>query len=146
MKKGFLLSILILLASNVAICSPNLEPGMYNMTTEAQMPEIPGLPEAVKEQLKKQTHKVCIKESDLKNIVAKLNEQKNCKFTNVKETSTELTWKSSCTGQGLQVEGDGQAFLKGKSFSGTTSSETLIMGAKIVIKFNFNGLKIGACK
>lgn len=136
-----------LIQSLPAFADPNLEIGLYDMTTEVQMPEIPGLPASAKNQLQKQTSQVCIKDKDLKTVLGKFTPEKNCKISNMKESTNEVTWDTSCQGKGFVMTAKGKVELKGKSFSGTTKTETKINGGqKILMGAKVEGKHIGPCK
>jgi hypothetical protein len=135
-KRIFLFSILCLavLPIKAAVAEPDMNPGMWEITTQTEMPGMPGMIPPV-------TYTQCIKEDDP--VPRSQEESKECRVMDIKEDGDAITWKIVCSGKNGEMEGTGKVIYKGNSMTGTM--DMVIKGAAMRIKNTISGKRIGDC-
>ena len=89
--------------------APNMEPGLWEITTKMEMPGMAMNMPPLK-------HTQCLTEKDL--IPQNSQPGDACKITETTVTGNTVTWTVECSGQGGEMKGTGKITYTGSSFSG----------------------------
>ncbi|MBN2332410.1 MAG: DUF3617 family protein [Deltaproteobacteria bacterium] len=123
------------LGAGSALAQPNLNPGKWEISTETEMTGMGNM------KMQPQTHVQCLTEEDL---VPQNKEASNeCQVSDIQQHGDTVSWKITCSGQGGQMIGTGQATYRGDTMSGTMDME--ISGTGMRVKNIFRGRRIGDC-
>ena len=138
----YLLPILGLASSLVAAALPNMQEGLWEITTKV---EISGLPEGLPEH----TIQHCVTKKDLEEGKGKMHQpdsrNSKCAVKDYKVEGNKASWSINCGGDN-PTTGSGSVTYSGTSFAGTTK---MIMGKKseeTEMTQTFSGKRIGACR
>ncbi len=118
-----------------AFAEPNINPGLWEITTETEMVGMPGM------QVPPQTHTQCLSKEDL--VPQSKEASKECKITDVHQSDNTISWKIICSGKNGSMEGTGKITYLGDSLEGFM--DMVIKGANMKIKNKMKGHRIGEC-
>ena len=138
MKKHLLLAPLmlaILLMTIPAAAGPDINPGLWEFTTETQMQGGGNM------QVPPETHTQCITRDDL--VPMSQNASQECQTTNVVTSGDTISWDIVCGGQGGQMEGSGEVTYHGDTMDG--SMVMAISGTNMQITNTITGRRVGNC-
>lgn len=125
----------ILLMAGPAFAGPNINPGLWEFTTETQM-QGGGVM-----QVPAETHTQCITQDDL--VPMSQNASQECQITNVATNGDTISWDIVCGGQGGQMEGSGEVTYHGNTMEG--NMVMAISGTNMQITNTISGRRIGNC-
>lgn len=136
--------IVVLLVSAVFAASPNMQAGLWEITTSMEMKGMQ-MPFA----MKPMTQKQCITKKDLQDpdkTVPKAKEDKDCKMQDYKVSGNHVTWKTVCTGK-QHMTSTGEMTYKGTSYEGSMTMDTEGNAKNTMhMIYHFQGKRIGDCK
>ncbi len=135
MKKAlfFLLIFLLLPAISMAGGSPNMKPGLWEITTKSQMQGMNIPPSTITQ---------CLTEDDM--VPTGTQPGQECEVIDMKVSGNTVTWTMICSGQGGDVESTGRIEYHGTSFQG--SMTTVIDAGGMTIESTITGKRLGDCK
>ena len=125
----------ILLMAGPAFAGPNINPGLWEFTTETQMQGGGAM------QVPAETHTQCITQDDL--VPMSQNASQECQITNVVTSGDTIRWDIVCGGQGGQMDGSGEVTYHGDTMNGTMAMA--ISGTNMQITNTITGRRIGNC-
>jgi Protein of unknown function (DUF3617) len=118
-----------------AWAGPNINPGLWEFTTETQMQG------AANMQVPPETHTQCITPDDT--VPMSQGASKECQITNVATNGDTISWNIVCAGQGGQMEGRGEVTYHGDTMDG--SMVMAISGTNMQITNTITGRRVGNC-
>ncbi|TCV89043.1 DUF3617 domain-containing protein [Sulfurirhabdus autotrophica] len=140
MKKTLLLLLLGFL-STAANAEPNMQDGMWEITSKMEMP---GMPAAAMQPMK---HTQCMTKSNAVPTTQPKDKNNDCKMTSTKVEGNTVTWSMQCRGKEGDTDSSGKITYSGNSFSGETKISSNIKGqGKMDITQRMSGKRIGDCK
>ena len=131
--------LLIVLGSTIAMfvgsafAEPNINPGLWEITTETEMVGMQGM------NVPPQTHTQYLTQGGM--IPLSEEASKECQITDVRESGNTIFWKIICSGQNGAMEGTGAITYHGDSLDGVM--DMVIQGANMQIKNTIRGHRIG---
>lgn len=134
-KKSTLLLVSLLTCASYA----HAEPGeTWEVTSKAEVAGMPGMMPA-------STMTVCQAKASGPDP-QRMQEDKNCKISDVKNSGSKVTWKVRCKGDGQDLTGSGEITSSKSSYQGTMQMSGTSDGEKMSMKVNYSGKRIGqAC-
>jgi len=129
------LMLAILLMTIPAAAGPNINPGLWEFTTETQMQGGGNM------QVPAETHTQCITQDDL--VPMSQNASQECQITNVVTNGDTISWDIVCGGQGGQMDGNGEVTYHGDTMEG--NMVMAISGTNMQITNTITGRRIGNC-
>lgn len=109
----------------------------WEVTTKSEMSGMPyGMPET--------TMTVCQPKSGEPDPKQMMEQDGNCKVTDVKHSGNKTTWKVRCDGDGQKMSGSGEITHSKNSYQGTTHMTGTADGEKVDMKASYRGKRIGA--
>ena len=138
MKTHMLFPVLMLAAILVVapvVAGPNINPGLWEFTTETQMQGAGNM------QVPSETHTQCLTSDDL--VPMSQNASQECQISNVVTRGDTITWDIVCGGQGGQMAGTGQVTYHGETMEGSMSMT--ISGSNMQLSNTITGRRIGPC-
>ena len=140
MKKYLLLLPLFSLAA-VAYAEPNLQDGLWEITSKMEMPGMP----AAAMQSTKMTQ--CMTKTNAVPTTQPKDKNNDCKMTSTNVVGNTVTWAMQCHGQQGDSDSSGKVTYSGNSFSGVTKVSMNIKGqGRMDMTQNMSGKRIGDCK
>lgn len=127
----------LLVLTAVAACSsgPNMEDGMWEMTTTMEMEGMPaGMP-----QLPPMTHRQCLTSDKM--IPTQQKRNQDCEVLEQDISGDTVTWKMRCTTGGMVSEMSGSSTYSGDSMEGSSVMTT--KGMKMTS--HVTGKRLGPC-
>lgn len=136
MKKSVILIALATLAQQPALASQPAQEGLWEYTTQMDMPGIPTQP---------MTHRACLSRQDME--TGPVPKDQNCQVKNYKLSGQTATWQMECQGPD-RVSGEGRITFKGNSaYDGETRMRIQPRGeAPMEMKQRFSARRLGDCK
>lgn len=128
-----------LACGSVAAAPPNMQPGLWEITTKMEMPGMPM-------QMPPQTVKHCYKAEQLKDSKDALPTDKNCKLDEMKQSGNTVQWKMSCKTENGPMNGAGEITYAGQNYAGTMRMSGNMNGQKIDMKQSYSAKRLGDCK
>ncbi len=126
----------LLFSASAVLAAPDIVPGMWEITTQMNMP---GMPMA----MPKNTMKRCLDSKDV--VPAMPDEQQDCTVKDIKVKGNTVTWTIHCKTQGMVSTSKGSVTYSGMSFSGTaTITMTGEMGTQNMTQ-TMEGKRVGEC-
>lgn len=123
------------------IAAPNMQPGMWEITTKMEMTGMEGMPA-----MPPQTIRQCIKPADVQNGTATVPKgDPMCEIRNYKVQGTTASWQMECKGEN-PMTGNGTVTYSGNNYSGKTQFTMNQDGQSMTMNQSFNGRRIGDCK
>ncbi|MDP2784102.1 MAG: DUF3617 domain-containing protein [Sulfurimicrobium sp.] len=141
MKKLLLLSLPVLFAVSQAYAEPNMQDGMWEITSKT---EIQGLPPGSMPPNMTHTMKQCMTKQDA--VPREQVKNPNCKMVNTKVDGNAVTWNMQCRNKEGIVDSVGKITYSGSTFSGETRMNTSGGGQKMNMVQKMSGRRIGDCK
>jgi len=134
MRKAILIVLAVLLVPAVTLAADSIREGLWEVTTQMEMPGMPmKMPATVM--------KHCYTKNDVsdqKNIISR---DKNCVVTDLKTSSNKVTWKMKCTGENAGT-------MTGETVFGNDSYTSVMKmnshGQKMTM--TVKGKRLGTCK
>lgn len=122
-----------LLWSGAAFCSPNIQDGMWEITT---MVDTKGMPSGMA--MKPMTHTTCLTQ---KNAVPEQPKKNDCKVSHSFDGNTVM-WTMTCP----NMTGKGRITYAGATFDGTMESTMTTEKGPMTSIMKMKGKRIGPCK
>jgi len=113
--------------------SPNMKPGRWEITTQANMQGMTIPPATITQ---------CLTEEDM--VPRDGTQNQDCEILDVDVSGDTVTWTMRCRGEGGDVESTGRITYHGDRFEGTTT--TTIGSTGMTIQSTLTGRRIGDCK
>jgi hypothetical protein len=134
----FVLMTLFLVPSFAA--EPNLKDGMWEITTNMEMPGIPA------GSMPAQKINQCITKKD--SVPQKPEKESECKMISTKVVGDTVFWNMQCRMKdGSKIDSEGTATYKGDKFDGVTNMTMSQPGEKAMkMTQRMSGRRIGECK
>ena len=135
------LSCAALCALGARAASPDMQPGMWEITTRMEMP---GMPVAVPPQLVRH----CYTKKDLedgKNAVPSNKQDPNCRIKDYALKGNTATWSMECTGENA-MSGTGTMTFAASSYSGSMKTRIKQGGQTMDMMQSWTGRRVGDCK
>jgi hypothetical protein len=134
----FVLTTLILVPSFAA--EPNLKDGMWEITTNMEMPGIPA------GSMPAQKINQCITKKD--SVPQKPEKDSECKMISTKVVGDTVFWNMQCRMKdGSKIDSEGTATYKGDKFDGVTNMTMSQPGEKAIkMSQRMSGRRMGECK
>ncbi len=139
--KKLTLSIFLLALSFSAVAAPNMQPGMWEITTKMEMAGMEGMPA-----MPPQTLRQCIRPADVQSgssTVPKGDPQ--CEIKDYRMQGNTASWRMECKGANA-MSGSGSMTYSGTSYSGKTQFTMKEEGQSMTMHQTFNGKRVGDCK
>ncbi len=137
------LACLALFAPAVVLAAPAMQPGLWEITTSAEMSNMPM-------KIPPQTMRRCLTAEDMADNRKTIPADKNCKLEDVRQHGDTTTWKASCKMDKGEVKGEmkggGQMTAKADSFEGSMVMSANIQGMNFDIKNTYTAKRVGDCK
>ena len=123
---------LLVLPATAAAGGPNMEPGLWEITTETHMQGM-NIPASTTTQ--------CLTEEDM--VPRNTQPGQDCEITDVTTSGDSVRWRMRCGGQGEEVESTGRIRYHGTSFEGTVT--TTIGATGMTVESTLTGKRLGDC-
>lgn len=92
MKKAIFTILAVLLVPAVTLAADTIREGLWEITTQMEMPGMPmKMPATVM--------KHCYTKNDVSDQKKIISQDKNCSVTDLKKSSNKVTWKMKCSGE-----------------------------------------------
>ncbi|BBO90685.1 DUF3617 domain-containing protein [Desulfosarcina ovata] len=134
-KRLIVLMIVLLPMAGHAWAGPNINPGLWEFTTETKMEGAGNM------QVPSETHTQCITADDL--VPMSQGASQECQISNVVTNGDTTSWEIVCSGQGGQMEGTGEVTYHGDTMEG--SMVMVISSANMKLTNHITGRRIGNC-
>lgn len=136
--RNFLLivSIVILAAAVSVQAGPDMQEGLWQITTTFEMPGMPM-------KMPPMTHTQCITQDDL---VPQARQQpgQECRVSNYKVVGNTVSYDVVCKAEGNEMEGHGEATYSGDSMSGSMQM-TMTGQQQMQMTYHYTGKRTGPC-
>ncbi len=135
-----IIAVLSLLIATLACAGVDLEPGLWEITTQMEMP---GLPVA----MPATTSTQCITEKDMVpqgGQAAPSDGQEQCKVVSQSIEGSTVTWETACDTPQGEMTSQGSISYSGDSFEGTSTTSGAAMPQPMTSKMS--GKRIGKCR
>jgi hypothetical protein len=134
MKKILLIVLTVLLVPVGTVTAGTMREGLWEITTEMEMPGMPmKMPATVM--------KHCFTKNDVSDQKRVISQDNNCTVTDLKTSANKVTWKMKCTGENA-------ATMTGETVFGSDSYSSLMKmnshGQNMTMKVK--GKRLGACQ
>ena len=116
-----------------AFCAPNMQDGLWEITTTVEMK---GMPAGM---MKPMTHTSCLTQKD---SVPDKPAKSECKMSDMKYEGNTVSWTVTCP----EAVSKGKVTYSGSTFDGTTETTMNHHGEKTQVKNKMKGKRIGPCK
>jgi len=113
--------------------SPNMKPGLWEITTQAKMQGMTLPPTTITQ---------CITKDDM--VPRGDTQTQDCEVSDVKTSGDTVTWTMRCSGEGGDVESTGRITYHGDRFEG--SMTTIIKEQGMTMESTMSGRRIGDCQ
>jgi hypothetical protein len=135
-----------ILAMEAYAAGPNMKPGLWEITTTVDMPNMPGMPMAMQPMTRTQ----CYTQKDVDDAkkVAPNGSRKgeDCELKDHKVTGNKVTWRVQCQGK-RAASGTGEMVLKGDSYDGTIKVTSVDpRRGEMHMTQHIKGKRVGDCK
>jgi hypothetical protein len=125
---------LVAISFNAAFAEPNMNPGKWEITTQTEMEDMPGMIPAV-------THTQCIERDDP--VPQSKEASEDCEIVDMMQDGNAITWRIVCSGKDGEMEGTGKVSYNGDSMNGTM--DMVVKGAGMRIRNTISGKRVGEC-
>lgn len=133
-----MLASVLLLSTTAAVAEDmQITPGMWEIQITSKMPMLP--------QPTVKNMQQCFTASRISPEKIMQNSG-NCEFSDVQASSSQVSWKMSCTGHGGNMTGTGQFNSQGDSMNGTLQMSMQMQGQQITMDHQWSGKRIGDCQ
>jgi hypothetical protein len=125
-----------------AVAAPNMQPGLWEITTRAEMAGMEGMPA-----MPANTVRQCIHPADVQSGSRTVPQggDPQCAMKDYKMQGNTATWRMECKGANA-MSGSGSITYSGASYSGTTKFAMTEEGQTMNMTQTFNGKRVGDCK
>lgn len=120
----------------LAFAQPDIREGMWEITTQLEMPGMPMQMPAV-------TYTQCLTQNDL--IPQDPRPDQECETIDYKIDGNTVTYKIECSSQGTQIRGQGSATYHGDTMSGSMKM-TISGQERMEMSYEYSGLWVGECQ
>ncbi|HMK55571.1 MAG TPA: DUF3617 domain-containing protein [Dissulfurispiraceae bacterium] len=117
----------------VAFAAPNMQDGLWEITTTVEMK---GMPSGM---MKPMTHTSCLTHKD---SVPEKPAKSDCKMSDMNSSGNTVTWTMTCP----DSVSKGNITYSGSTFEGTTDTTVNHGGQKMQVRNKMKGKRIGPCK
>ena len=137
LKKLFAVSAILLAVISISFASsgPNMQEGMWEITSKMEMPGMPM-------EMPPTKHTQCLTNKDLAPQSSQPGQE--CKITQTKVVGNTVTWTVLCKGQEGNMKGTGKITYSGNSFKGTIKMS--MIGENMEMICHISGRRIGDCR
>ena len=121
--------------------SPNMQEGMWEITTKMEMTGQKGT------QMPTQTLKHCMTRKDIEDprrSTPSAGDPGRCKLTDHKLQGNTATWKMACEGEGAMI-GTGTVTYSGTSYQGSQTMSMKRGNQVLNMKMDYSGRRVGDC-
>lgn len=134
MRKAIFTVLALLLVPAVTLAADTIREGLWEVTSQMEMPEMPmKMPATVM--------KHCYTKNDVSDQKKIITRDKNCVVTDLKTSANKVTWKMKCSGENA-------ATMAGETVFGNDSYTSLMKmnshGQNMTMKVK--GKRLGTCK
>lgn len=126
------LSFVICIITGTAWAVPQMNPGLWKITTRTEMAGMP---------TQSLTHTQCITKNDL--VPMDQNASNGCQVTDMKIIGNTVNWKISCGGQDGGMSGTGTVTYSGNHMDG--SMDMVIHSGNVKVRNTLSGDRVGNC-
>jgi len=135
-KKSFPVLVILIVVASISIADsvPDMEEGLWEITTKVSMPGM-SMPPV--------TNTQCLTKKDL--VPESSQPGQECNITDVKVVGNTVSWTMQCKSQGTEMKGTGNMTYSGNSFKGTMKMTVKGEEGMEMIS-NMSGRRIGDCK
>ncbi|MDD2335457.1 MAG: DUF3617 family protein [Geobacteraceae bacterium] len=134
MKKSIIAVLVLLLVPAVSFAAKTMQEGLWEITTQMEMPGMPM-------KMSPTVMQHCYTKSDVSDQKKIISSDKNCSVTDLKTSANKVTWKMKCTGENA-------ATMTGSTVFGTDSYTSVMQmnshGQNMTMKVK--GKRLGNCK
>jgi hypothetical protein len=133
MKRGiwFIAALLFLFSARLSFAAPNMEDGLWEITSTVDMPGMPA---------KSFTHTTCL----TKEKAVPQTAQSECTMKDVKTQGNTVTWTVVCK-EGMSTS-TGKITYAGTTMDGVIETTVKSNGKTMTMKSTMKGKRIGPCK
>jgi len=139
-----------LFASSAVWAAPAVEPGLWEVTTKVNLPQLPfgmsiprGLPLP-----QSGSRRLCVAQSDIENPQSLVRAQTGCELNEWRPSNGDeggqVNWRGSCKGQ-LPSTSAGSMTVADVELVGSATVTTRIEGFLLPIHLNYSGRRLGDC-
>lgn len=130
----------LIMSTTTFAASKDLQPGVWEITTETSMPGMPI-------QIPPQTEKRCYTTADLTQAQDAIQQggYANCKVKNFQENGDTATWAIACSGEPA-MSGKGKMTTTATSFVGAMDSVVKYPGGAMAMTNKWRAKRVGSCK
>lgn len=121
----------------IAIASPNIQEGKWEITTKAEMEGMPMNSQPF-------THAVCLTKKDM--VPQKPEKNQDCKMTENRVVGDTVFWTMQCRSKEGLMESKGKVTYKNNTFEGNSTMTMTEEGQRFNLKSHMKGRRIGDCK
>lgn len=129
--------LLLLMAFNAQAEGIKITPGKWQIQLTSTMSMMP--------QPMTKTMEECITADQL-SPAELMKDSGNCKVSDVKSTSSDLTWNMVCKNHGGEMAGTGHFTSAGSQMNGSMDMAMSMNGQALTILTKWNGKRLGTCK
>lgn len=129
----------MLLAGLADAAPPNMQPGLWEITTKMEMPGMPM-------QMPPQTVRHCYKKEDIKESKDALPADKTCKLEDLQQSGNTVRWKVACQTDSGPMNGNGEITYAGQSYAGSMTMNGKVDGQPINMTNKYSAKRLGDCK
>jgi hypothetical protein len=124
-----------------ALAAPNMQPGLWEITTKMEMRGMEGMPA-----MPPMTVRQCIRPTDVQNGSRTVPQNDpNCTVKDYRVQGNTANWRVECRGEN-PMSGSGTITYNGTSYSGTTKFQIQEEGQTMHMMQTFSGRRVGDCK
>jgi hypothetical protein len=126
---------MIIVFASVAVAvagGPNMEEGLWEVTSKMEMPGM-SMPPV--------TNKQCLTNDNM--VPKNANPDDECQITDSQVSGDTVTWTMECSGPNGQMTGDGEITYQGTSFKGKMKMTMPQQGMEMVS--HMSGKRVGEC-
>jgi hypothetical protein len=134
-----LLAATSLFALDASATPPNMQPGMWEITTRTEMPGMPM-------QMPPQSIRQCYKNENVRDARETLPVDKTCKVDDFQQSGNTVKWKVNCKVEGAPMTGIGEITYAGSRYSGKMTMQGNMQGMNINMTSQYSGRRVGDCK
>jgi len=133
-KKFFAALIILLTAVSISFAGsmPDMQEGLWEITTKTQMPGM---------EMPPTKHTQCLTKNDL--VPQGSQPGQECEITDIKMDGNTVSWTMLCKGQGGEVRGTGKITYNGDGFTGIM--KITMPQANMDMTSHIHGRRIGDC-
>lgn len=129
----------LLLTSAAMAAPPNMQAGMWEITTTSDMP-------GMQMKMPPQTMRQCYKAENMKDAKETIPVDKSCKMDDFKQNGNTVNWKVNCKTEGVTMVGTGEITYAGQSYSGKMTVKGNAGGMAISMVSQYSAKRVGDCK